>query len=126
MPEIRTVELSPPQPCGVLDPASGRICGQPAVRATVEAAPQACAGAAGYLLVLPVCPACSRGVGRAFAPDQPAPEHVTVLTTTVHIPDNALPGAFLDAAQFLDGQAARLQRDAYALRERALELARMS
>lgn len=70
MPEIRIVELSPPQPCGILNPQSGQICGRPALRATVEAAPRACAGAAGYV-----------------------PQHVTVLTTIVHVPDDALPGA---------------------------------
>jgi hypothetical protein len=126
MPELRVIELSPPQPCGVLNGQSGQICGRPALRATVEAAPRACAGAAGYLLVLPVCSACARGTGDAFASAGSVPTHVTVLTTIVHIPDSAPPGAYLGAARYLDDQAGRLQRDAGVLRERAFELARLS
>jgi len=126
MPEIRTIELSPAQACGILDPATGRICGKPTTWATVEAAPRTCVGAAGYLLVLPVCRDCARGSGDAFVSVTPPPEHVTVLTTTVAIPDDALPGAYLDAAQFLESQARRQQRDALVLRERAFELARLS
>lgn len=126
MPEIRTVELSPPQPCGVLDPQSGQICGRPALRATVEAAPRTCAGAAGYLLVLPVCSACARGSGDAFASAGSVPEHVAVLTTIITIPDTAAPGMYLSAARYLESQAARQQRDALVLRQRAAELARLS
>jgi len=126
MPEIRTIELSPPQPCGVLDQATGQICGRPALRATVEAAPRACAGAAGYLLVLPVCPACARGSGDALAGTGAVPQFVAVLTTTIAIPDDAPPGMYLHIARYLDDQAGRFQRDAIVLRERAGEIAARS
>lgn len=36
MPDLRIVQLVPPQPCGMLTPAApGRVCGRPATLATV-------------------------------------------------------------------------------------------
>lgn len=68
MPELRTIEITPPQPCGILDPIRpGQICGQPANRATAEAAPRTIGGPAGYLLVLPICEACARALTRNYA-----------------------------------------------------------
>ncbi len=121
MPEIRTIRLDPPQPCGIVDPRSGRICGRPAVSATVEAAPVQVVGPVGFLLVLPICNSCARA-GQAIRGRTGPPPTITVTTTSVVLPDHPTPGALREAACYFDREAQRLQRDASVLRERADEI----
>jgi hypothetical protein len=123
MPEIRTIELSPPQACGILDPAKGgRICGKPARYATAEAAPVRVGGPAGYLLVLPICDSCARYVSPAIADRVANPP--LVVHTTLALPPDPAPAVLVAAANLLDDQAQRMRRDAKILRERAGELVR--
>jgi hypothetical protein len=123
MPEIRTVRLDPPQPCGIVDPVSRQICGRPAVSATVEAAPVQVVGPAGFLLVLPICDGCAR-IGQSIRQRTASqPPIVTVTTMSVVLPDHPSPGALREAASIIDQEIRRLQRDAGILRERADEIA---
>ena len=121
MPEIRTVQITPPQPCGMLDPTrSGRICGQPASMATVEAAPVTVGGPAGYLLCLPICSRCA-----ATAPKLATEGADLVLATIAFkLPTVPHPAVLEAAANVLTEQVERMQRDATILRERAAEIAR--
>jgi hypothetical protein len=122
MPEIRTVRLDPPQPCGIVDPLSRQICGQPATSATVEAAPVQMVGPVGFLLVLPICSSCARA-GQAVRQRTGPGVAVTVTTMSVVLPDHPSPGALREAALIIDQETQRLQRDAGILRERADEIA---
>jgi len=135
MPEIRTIQLNPPQPCGLLNPTSGTICGAPAHNAAAEAAPMQCAGADGYLLVLPICDSCARsmavlyaGAGdilaahRAVAAARDCGDLV-VVSHTISLPETPAPAVLRAAADLLDQSAARMTRDAGVLRERADEIA---
>lgn len=122
MPEIRTVQLTPPQPCGMLDPTrAGRICGQPASMATVEAAPVTVGGPAGYLLCLPICAACmdtAPKLADATSAD------LVMATVVFKLPTVPHPAVLEAAANLLTEQVTRMQRDARILRERAAEIAR--
>jgi hypothetical protein len=126
MPEIRTVRLEPPQPCGMLNPLrSGQICGKPATLATAEAAPVKLCGPAGYLLVLPICPDCAR-THRTLAgvATQPSATEVVLATISLALPTSPAPAVLEAAAQLLIDSAARMTRDAKVLRERAAEITR--
>jgi hypothetical protein len=126
MPEIRTLRLDPPQPCGMLNPlASGQICGKPATLATAEAAPVKVCGPAGYLLILPICPECARANRKlAGVATGPAAHDVVFATVSLVLPSAPAPAVLEAAAQMLDEQAARMRRDAKVLRERAAEITR--
>ncbi len=126
MPELRTLRLDPPQPCGVLDPLrSGQICGKPATLATAEAAPVSAVGPAGYLLVLPVCPDCARTAHKlAGVAEQPRSHDVVFATISLALPDAPAPAVLEAAAQLLDENATKMRRDARILRAPAAELTR--
>lgn len=121
MPEIRTVQLSPPQACGMLK--GDQICGKPAVRATVEAAAVSVAGPAGYLLVLPICPECASATLAGVA-TPPKSHDLVVATVTLALPDTSAPAVLEGAAQILDDHIAAMRSQAKILRERAAEIAR--
>jgi hypothetical protein len=121
MPEIRMIILDPPQPCGIVDVATGQPCGAPARYATAEAAREH-----GYLLVLPVCEGCARSQpGRGTTCRAPTHDDadLVLVTHSIKLPTVPAPGILRTAADLLDDEATRMQRDAGVLRERANELA---
>ena len=122
MPEIRTIQLHPAQPCGMLK--GNVICGQPATRATVEAAAVSAHGPAGYLLCLPVCADCAAATPRIAAADEAPHTHDLVLATvSMVLPTSQTPAVLIAAAGILDDHVDKMRRDARVLRERAAEIA---
>jgi hypothetical protein len=126
MSDLRVTSIHPPQPCGIVLEATGRLCGTPATLAVIEEAPMPFAPAdavpSGYLLLLPICAECARASVGALTAVLAEGDFVLV-THHMRLPTSPTPGVLREAAQLLDAQSERMTRDASILRQRADELA---